>query len=58
MSSLWAGLIGLVWIAARGYYAISYYRDAETRGPGFVAAFASAGLLLVGAIIGILVRLL
>ena len=58
VSSLWAGLIGLVWIAARSYYAVSYYRDAETRGPGFVAAFASAGLLLVGAIIGILARLL
>ncbi len=56
-SSLWAGLIGLVWIAARAYYAMSYYRDPETRGPGFVTAFASAAVLLVGAIIGILVRL-
>ena len=57
-SSLWAGLIGLVWIAARAYYAVSYYRDPETRGPGFVTAFASAAVLLLGAIIGILVHVL
>jgi glutathione S-transferase len=53
----WGGLIGLVWVAARAYYAVSYYRDPNTRGPGFVTAFACAGLLLIGAIIGILVRL-
>jgi glutathione S-transferase len=57
VSSFWAGLIGLVWVAARGYYAVSYFRDPTTRGRGFVAAFACAGLLLIGAIIGILVQL-
>ena len=53
----WAGLIGLVWVAARGYYAVSYFRDPETRGPGFVIALASAAILLLGAIVGILIRL-
>ena len=56
-SPLWAGIIGLVWIAARGYYALSYYRDPETRGPGFIIAFVSAAILLVGALIGIIIRL-
>jgi glutathione S-transferase len=56
-SPLWAGIIGLVWIAARAYYAISYYRDPETRGPGFIIAFASAAVLLVGALIGIVAKL-
>ena len=56
-SALWGGIIGLVWIAGRAYYAVSYYRDPETRGPGFVIGFASAALLLVGALIGIIARL-
>ena len=55
-SPLWAGIIGLVWIAARAHYAVSYCRDPDSRGPGFVIAFLSAGALLLGAIIGIVVR--
>ena len=57
VSPLWAGIVGLVWVAARVYYAVSYYRDPETRGPGFVTSFASAAILLVGALIGILAAL-
>ena len=57
VSPAWGGIIGLVWIAARAYYAVSYYRDPETRGPGFIVGFACAGILLVGALIGIIARL-
>jgi glutathione S-transferase len=57
-SPTWAGILGLVWIAARLHYAVSYCRDPETRGPGFVVAFASAGIMLVGALIALIVRLL
>ena len=56
-SPFWAGIIGLVWVGGRIYYAFSYYRDPETRGPGFLIGFASAGGLLVGAMIGIFVAL-
>ena len=56
-SPLWAGIIGLVWIAGRAYYAVSYYRDPETRGPGFLIGFGSAAVLLVGALIGIVAKL-
>jgi glutathione S-transferase len=56
-SPLWAGIIGLVWVAARAHYAFSYYREPEKRGPGFVVGFASAAVLLVGAILGILADL-
>jgi uncharacterized membrane protein YecN with MAPEG domain len=56
-SPFWGGIIGLVWIAGRAYYALSYYRDPETRGPGFLVGFASAAALLLGALIGILARL-
>jgi len=57
VSPSWGGIIGLIWIAGRAYYARSYYQDPETRGPGFLIGFASAALLLVGALIGILARL-
>ncbi|HTV88958.1 MAG TPA: MAPEG family protein [Stellaceae bacterium] len=57
-SPLWAGLLGLVWIAARAHYAVAYCCDPETRGPGFVIAFASAAVLLVGALLAIVAHLL
>ena len=57
-SSLWAGIIGLVWTASRAYYAVSYVRDPEARGPGFGIAFICASVLLLGAIIGIAAQLL
>ncbi len=57
VSPVWGGIVGLVWIAGRAYYALSYYRDPETRGPGFLIGFASAGVLLVGALIGIVAKL-
>jgi glutathione S-transferase len=54
----WAGILGLVWIGGRIHYALSYYRDPEARGPGFITGFASAAVLLVGALLGIVVELL
>ena len=54
VSALWGGLFGLVWIGARAYYAYCYYRDPETRGPGFIVAFASASFLWAGALVGTL----
>jgi uncharacterized MAPEG superfamily protein len=56
VSALWGGIIGLVWIGGRAYYAVSYYRDPEARGPGFLIGFASAAILLVGAFFGIAAR--
>jgi hypothetical protein len=58
VSPLWGSLIGLVWIAGRLHYAVSYYRDPDTRGPGFVTGLVSSAVLLLGALVGILVDLL
>ena len=58
VSPSWGGIIGLVWIAGRAYYARSYYNDPETRGPGFMVGFASSAVLLAGALIGILAALI
>ncbi|QWT20839.1 MAPEG family protein [Bacillus sp. NP157] len=47
---LWAGIAGLVWLAGRLWYAISYLRDASRRGPGYmVSMVAWAALMLMAA---------
>ncbi len=45
-----AGL-GLVWILARTWYAISYARAPESRGPGFIVAMVVQLVLVVGALV-------
>jgi uncharacterized MAPEG superfamily protein len=57
VSSLWGGVIGLVWVGGRALYAISYYRDPATRGPGFGIGFIASAILLLGALVGALVNL-
>jgi hypothetical protein len=57
VSPLWGGIIGLVWVAARAYYAISYYRDAEARGPCFIVAMSASAVLLIGGLVGVLAAL-
>ena len=57
VSPLWSSVIGLVWIAGRIYYAVSYYRDPASREPGFIIGFAASAVLLIGALVGILIRL-
>jgi glutathione S-transferase len=58
VSAFWGSVIGLVWIAGRLHYAVSYYRDPDARGPGFITGLVSSAALLLGALIGILVDLL
>jgi glutathione S-transferase len=52
VSAVWGGLIGLVWVAARIFYAYCYMRDPETRLPGFVTAFTCSLILLAGSLVG------
>jgi len=56
VSDLWAGLLGLVWVAGRLLYAYSYYQDAAKRGPGFIIAISASLVLLVGSLIGVFVN--
>jgi uncharacterized membrane protein YecN with MAPEG domain len=56
-SALWSGVIGLVWIAARVWYAVAYARAAEARGPGFGISFAAGAVLIFGALIGVVRQL-
>ncbi|MGJ4948437.1 MAPEG family protein [Bradyrhizobium sp. HKCCYLS20291] len=53
-----AALIGLVWIAGRTMYMLSYSKAADKRGPGFGVQALAASTLLVGDLAAILWRML
>ena len=53
MSPLWAGIIGLVWLLGRIYYAISYTRSASARSPGYAISLLAFSILAIGAAVGI-----
>ncbi|MGY3449582.1 MAPEG family protein [Bradyrhizobium sp. USDA 4353] len=53
-----AALLGLVWIAGRALYMVSYAKAADKRSPGFGVQALAAMALLFGALIAILWRLL
>jgi glutathione S-transferase len=58
VSPVWAGLVGLVWLVGRLYYAVSYIKDANSRGPGFVIGFVALLVLMIGAAVGIVLRIM
>ena len=52
-SDVAAAVLGLVWIAARILYMVSYTKAAAQRGLGFTIQAIVCGVLLVGALIGV-----
>jgi glutathione S-transferase len=58
VSQLWSGVIGLVFVAARIVYVVSYRRNPAARGPGFTIGFIAAVLLLLGGLAGTVKTLL
>jgi len=53
LSPIAAIVLGVVWLAARVWYALAYWRDAGKRGPGFGLSAAATVLLILGALFGI-----
>ncbi len=56
VSDGYAAMLGLAWVAGRIMYARDYYADPEKRGKGFMISFFAAIILLLGSVIGALVR--
>jgi glutathione S-transferase len=52
-----AALLGLVWIAARIHYIRGYSTAAEKRHYGFSVQAFAAGVLLIGALVAIVLRI-
>jgi glutathione S-transferase len=44
----WAAVLGLIWIAGRTFYVMSYIKEAEKRGPGFGISFAAFAIAVIG----------
>jgi glutathione S-transferase len=58
VSDIGAALLGLVWIAGRVLYLRGYSEAAEKREIGFFVQAIAAGLLWLGALVGVVVSLL
>lgn len=52
VSDVWAAVLGLVWIAGRVLYGVSYAKAAESRSAGFGIQALAVAVLLFGALIG------
>ncbi len=50
----WAGGLGLLWVAARIHYAISYMRDPSLRAPGMIASVLVTVVLMLGVAWGLI----
>ena len=57
VSDIGAGVIGLVWIGGRVLYLTGYLQAANLRSRGFRIQAAATGVLWVGALIGIVLRM-
>jgi glutathione S-transferase len=55
VGDLWAGLLGVVWIAGRFIYISSYAKAADKRGMGFMIGFLATAAALMGSLISIVI---
>src|SRR6266496_1730847 len=57
LGDIWAALLGLVWIGARVGYFVGYSAATEKRLPGFLVQTLVCIVLWLGALVGIVMRL-
>lgn len=54
----WSGILGLVWLIGRVDYAFSYRRAAAARSRGYVISALALLILIVGAGVGVIMRIM
>ncbi len=57
LSAKWALLPGLVFLVGRQLYSMEYVKDPGTRTPGMAMSLLANGALLLGALVGILLKI-
>lgn len=57
VSERWAAAMGVVFIVGRALYARGYIHDPAKRGPGFLLTLIANGVLVIGGLVGALLRL-
>ena len=55
---IWATIIGILWPIGRIRYALSYYKDAEKRGPGLYLSMPPIYIYVLGSFIGFLYKII
>lgn len=55
---MYAAIVGVFWPIGRVIYAVAYYQAAEKRGPGFGITFFTSAILLIGGLVGAVMRLM
>jgi glutathione S-transferase len=58
IGQVWAAALGLVYLVGRIWYAASYIKDPEKRGPGMLLTFIPCWILVAGALIGAIIQML
>lgn len=58
VSEPWAAALGVLFIVGRAVYARGYVQDPAKRGPGFLLTFVANGILVIGGLVGAVLRLL
>jgi glutathione S-transferase len=56
LGDTWAAAGGLLWCLGRILYALGYYRDPARREFGFGLGMLASGLLVAGAVVGLLLQ--
>lgn len=57
VSSMWACILGAAWLIGRIWYAVGYMEEAKKRGPGYGISFFALIILVIGALIGIVMKM-
>jgi glutathione S-transferase len=57
-SPTWAGVLGVIWLAGRVWYAVGYTSAANKRGGGFGVSAGAAAVLIIGAVVGVVMKMI
>ena len=57
LSPVWASMLGWVFILGRFLYAAEYVKEPKTRTLGFALTFLPNAVLLIGALVGVILKL-
>ena len=58
LSPVWAPVLGVIFIVGRFLYAAEYVKEPKTRTLGFALTFLPNAALLVGALIGVVIKII
>jgi len=57
VSPLWGSVLGALWLIGRVVYMVSYERNPDSRGPGFILASVASVTLLIGSLVAAIAML-